>query len=252
MAKVKNGWLTPSDFGESMPVTSPLYPRGPYYYRDCRSLTFIYQTDEEACLSRMPAELELVEPATAVLVIAENFCTVGGTCNDAYMGFMCKYKGEPMVFSAILYEDKEAPAAIGREIYGYPKKHCEKIEFSSLGAGEVRATVDLLEGHRLLTATMRPSQIEPAEFHVNLPMVMLKIVPDAEGSKTPSLAQLVKSRFDTTPMVGQDGTAEIFTGPGQVHFDQPSDIAVPVRQMVSASVMRFNAYFPYGEILKTY
>jgi len=254
MSKAKTGWLTPSDFGESMPVTHPLYPRGPWYYRDCRNLTFVYHTDEEEALSRLPAELELVEPATAVLTIAENgFTTTSGQYSECYLGFLCRYEGEVMVYSANLFETKENAEILGREVHGFPKKLCEKIEFTSLGAGDVRVTVDLFEDHRLLTAIMRPSQNEPAESHENLPLVVLKIIPDATGSKTPSLAQLVKCRYELTPIVGSDGRAEIFSGSGQLNFDQPSEIAIPVRNMVSCRLMHFNGYFPYADsILKTY
>ena len=253
MTKRKSGWLTPSDFGEAMPVTHPLYPRGPWHYRDCRGLAFVYHTDDEAALSRMPAELELFEPATAVLFVAEyGFTTVSGTYSDCSLGFLCRYRDQLMLYQAHLFETAENGQIVGREVWGFPKKLCEKIEFTSLGAGDVRATVDLFEGHRLLTATVRPSENEPLESHHNLPLVVLKVIPDAEGGKQPALAQLVAAPFDIAPIVGSDGRPEIFSGPGQIHFDQPSEIAVPVRELVSCTYLRFHAHLPYGEILKTY
>ena len=251
MAKAKTGWLRPSDFAASMSVTHPLYPRGPYYYRDCQAVSFVYRTDDEEALSRLPAELEMVEPATAVLTIAQNgYSTVAGGYCECYLGFLCRYQGELMLYSSNLYETKENASIIGREIYGFPKKLCETIEFTTLGAGDVRITVDLEGDHRLLTAMLRPSENVALEsLDPNPPLVVLKIVPDAEGSTTPSLAQLVKVQYEVTPIVGSDGRAEVFTGPGRLNFDQPSDIAVPVREMVSCTMMRFNGVLPYGTIL---
>jgi len=249
----KQGWLTASDLSEAMPVTHPLYPRGPWHYRDCRGLMFAYQTDEEEVLSRLPAELELFEPATAVLFVAEyGFTTISGAYSDCSLGFLCRYQGELMLYEAHLFETAENGQIVGREVWGFPKKLCEKIEFTSLGAGDVRATVDLFEDHRLLTATVRPSQREPLEAHHNLPLVVLKVIPDAEGSKQPALVQLVTVDFDITPVVGSDGRPELYSGSGQIHFDQPSEIAVPVRELLSCQYLRFHADLPYGKVLKTY
>jgi acetoacetate decarboxylase len=254
MSKVeKCGKLTPKDFSESMPVTHPLYPRAPYYYRNSKGLTFVYEIDEQEALARLPEELELVEPATAVLIIAENeFSTVAGRYSECYLNILCRYKGEEMLYSSNLFETAENAQLIGREIYGFPKKLCQKIEFKTTGAGDVCVTVDRFEGYRLLTAMMRPIDNQPLASFKDMPLVVLKIVPDAAGSKVPSLAQLVKVCVQTSPIVSSDGRAEIFTGPGHVHFDQPSEIAMPVRKMISCTLMRWDCVLPYGEILKTY
>jgi len=253
MSKAKYGKLVPGDFSESMPITHPLYPRAPYYYRNCWGLSFTYYTDEKEVLARLPAELEMVEPATAVLMVAENaFSTVGGKYSECYLNILCRYKGELMLYSSNLYETSENAQIIGREIYGFPKKQCENIEFSTTGAGDVRVTVDLIKDHRILTAMMRPTERQPLESHQDMPLVVLKIIPDAEGSSTPSLAQLVKVCVTTSPILGADGCADIYTGPGQLHFDQPSEIALPVHEMVSCTMMKFDTLLPYGEILKTY
>lgn len=249
----KFGRLTPEDFAEAMPVTHPLFPRAPYFYRNSKGLTFVYHIDEEEALSRLPADLELVEPATAVLIIAENeFSTVAGQYSECYLNILCRFKGEEMLYSSNLFETAETAQIIGREIYGFPKKLCDKIEFTTTGAGEVRATVDLVDGHRLVTAVMRPVKNEPIDDYKDTPLVVLKIIPDAEGSRTPSLAQLVKVCVDTRPIVSSDGRAEYFSGPGHLHFDQPSELSIPVRQMVSCTLMRWDCVLPYGEILKTY
>jgi|SRR5882757_236701 len=254
MSKAESfGRLTPADFFESMPVTHPLYPRAPYYYRNSKGLTFVYHIDAEEALSRLPMDLELVQPATAVLVIAENeFSTVAGKYSECYLNILCRYKGEEMLYSSNLFETAENAQIIGREIYGFPKKLCQKIEFTTTGTGDVCVTVDRSPDYRLLTAIMRPVDNQPLESFKDMPLVVLKIIPDASGSRKPSLAQLVKVCVKTSPIVSSDGRAEIFTGPGQIHFDKPSEIAVPVVKMLSCTLMRWDCVLPYGEILKTY
>lgn len=57
-------------------------------------------------------------------------------------------------------------------------------------------------------------------------------------------------------IVGADGTAEGFSGPGSVTFDSPSVIdswsRLPVNNMVAASWGYYNMVLPHGEVIKRY
>lgn len=74
----KMGRLTPEQWGTTMPAHNPSYKKGPWFYRDTEALVITYVTDEDAALDIMPAELELIEPATAFMVLEfNNFSTSG-------------------------------------------------------------------------------------------------------------------------------------------------------------------------------
>jgi hypothetical protein len=58
------------------------------------------------------------------------------------------------------------------------------------------------------------------------------------------------------PLVATDGIAEVWSGPGSLVYNLPTE-AVPwcklaVKEIVSCRYGFFNAYLPYGKILKTY
>src|SRR3972149_834196 len=59
------GRLGKDRFGYSMPVDAPLYQRPPFYYRDARALTIMYETDAESAQDLLPEGLELPLPANA-------------------------------------------------------------------------------------------------------------------------------------------------------------------------------------------
>jgi hypothetical protein len=78
------------------------------------------------------------------------------------------------------------------------------------------------------------------------------VIPDAEGSDVPALAQLVSVLFEAAPLVGSDGKAEIFSGTGSVSFGAPNDGELPITQVLGCKYARFTADLPYGKVLKTF
>ena len=112
--------------------------------------------------------------------------------------------------------------------------------------------MDVKPGDGALRAVMRPQTNQPAESMAGLPLICLKIVPDAEGSPQPSLAQLVSVLFSAKPLVGSDGKAEVYTGRGSFSLSPDSDVGLPIGEVTRYTYARFNADLPYGKILKTY
>ena len=74
----KYGQLKKSRYGFTMPVTAPAVQSPPFYYRNMEMIIVEYRTAEEEALELLPDGLELLEPATASLVIAKyHFSTFG-------------------------------------------------------------------------------------------------------------------------------------------------------------------------------
>jgi hypothetical protein len=44
----------------------------------------------------------------------------------------------------------------------------------------------------------------------------------------------------------------VFTGPATIEMVMPSDVNIPVVQMLGGVYARFTADLPYGKVLKTY
>ena len=87
----KAGRLTKDKFGFSMPVDAPLFCKPPIYYKNVESMSFVYETDEEAAADILPEGLELTSPATAsILFIKYPFSTLG-PYEEAILGIACTW-----------------------------------------------------------------------------------------------------------------------------------------------------------------
>ncbi len=248
----KHGKLKPSAWGRFMPVHSAPSHAGPWYYRDTEMVMVEFGTDEKAALAVLPSELELVEPATAFMVIETNHWTTLGPYSEVYVGILCTWKGELYGYVPGVYVTGENSQLVGREVWGFGKKRPHRIELIKNDDGSVEAIMDVKRDDRALRAIMRPQHNQAAETISALPLICLKVVPDAEGGPRPALAQLVSVLFKANPLVGSDGKAEVFTGPGELRLDGASDVQFPVRDPVKFTYAHFHADLPYGKVLKTY
>src|SRR5262244_846633 len=94
----RQGLLTISKSGYSMPVDAPAYQRPPFYYRGARSISVVFQTDPDAALAVIPAPLALSEPATAVLSFYEYPWTTFGAYNEAILSLLVEHRGKPLAY----------------------------------------------------------------------------------------------------------------------------------------------------------
>lgn len=248
----KMGTMDPSKWGRFMPANNPQSQQGPWYYRDTECVVIEFETDPNVALAMIPPDLELIEPASAFMVIETNHWTTLGPYSEVYVGIPCLFNGAVCAFTPGVYVTGENSQIVGREVFGFGKKRPHKIEIISHSNGTVEAVMEVLPGDRALRATMMPAQNEPADSLAGLPLVCLRIVPDAEGGAKPALAQLLEASFVAEPLIGSDGRAEVFTGPGHIALETPSDVQLPVLKVTKATYARFNAVLPYPKVLKTY
>lgn len=253
----KMGKLTADQFGASMPVTGPAVQSPPFYYRNMEMMVITYKTNPEDALDILPDGLELVEPALATMIIAHYHFSTFGPYYEAILGIGCTFEGQPMTYLPNLFVTQEAPLIAGREIWGYPKKlaHVDLTQQSEQYMGVIERPT----GNRIATAIMRTVDNVPADDFTMLPIVSLKVIPDAEDkgeNAGPALAQLVSCEFDVKPIVATDGLTELWRGPGSLVYDSPT-LNDPwhklgVEEIDTCLYGFFNGYLPYGKILKEY
>ncbi len=248
----RNGKLTPDQWGAFTPVHNPLSEKGPWYYRDTECVLVEFQTDPDYVLNLLPSDLELYEPATAFMVIETNHWTTLGPYSEVYNGILCNWKDQLHAYVPGVYVTGENSQIVGREVYGFGKKRAHRIELIHHDDGQVEAIMEVKAGDRALRATVRTAKNEPPEAVSTLPLICLRVVPDAEGGLKPALAQLVSVLFSAKPLMGSDGKAEVYSGPGSIEFGSPSDARLPVQSILGCKYAHFNADLPYGKILKTY
>ena len=236
-----------------MPAHNASYKKGPWYYRDTEAIVITYVTDEDAALDILPSELELIEPATAFMVLEFNhFTTSGGPYGEVYTGILCLHEGRVYGYTNAVYVTTENALTMGREIWGFGKKLAHRIELIRHGTGEIEGVVEVKPGHIAAKTFILPDTNLPASAMEVLPLAVLKIIPDVEGSDKPAVAQLNSVLFTGVPHKGPDGKDELYSGSATLEVDKISDVNLPVLQIVDAKYTRMTADLPYGKILKTY
>ncbi len=77
-----------------------------------------YRTSGEAALDILPEGLELTDPATAVMIIANYHWSTFGPYYEAILCLACTWEGKPILHLPNLFVTQEAPLIAGREIWG--------------------------------------------------------------------------------------------------------------------------------------
>lgn len=248
----RQGRLTLANYGATMPVTGAAVQKPPFYYRNMRMMFLVYRTDEDAALAWLPEQLELDGPATATVILAYYGSSTFGPYHEAMISIRARMGGRTVAYYPALFTDNEAPLIGGREIWGFAKK-LAKIELRD----ESEVMMGLVErpsGNRLMTAVMRNERPVPVKDFEILSSVSLKVIPCATESSKPALAQLIGSALELVPHTGANGIADIWTGPGSLHYDMPSAVdpwyLLPVNEMVGCYSGTFDAVLGHGEILR--
>ena len=250
--KSKFGRLTPDKWGTTMPAHNASYKKGPWFYRDTEALIITYLTDEDAALDILPSDLELVEPATAFMVLeVNNFSTSGGPYGELYTGILCQYEGQVYGYTNCVYVTTENALTCGREVWGFGKKMAHRIELIKHGTGEIEGVAEIKSGHIVAKTFFMPEKNLPASELEGLPLAVLKIIPGVEGEE-PDVLKLNTVSFGGPPHQGPDGKDEVYGGSASLEVDKISDANLPVLQVVDAKYVRMIADLPYGNTLIDY
>lgn len=212
----KQGRLTPDQFGFTMPLEKPLFPKPPVYYRKMENIVVAYETDEDAALAQLPKVdgLELVTPATARIVLARMPFTTFGAYEEAYQFLDVTWHGEPCIYPVRILVNQESALAAGRELWGNPKKfgHITWSSESEVMMGKIERPADA----RICTVLFspeRPVEIAPYEMKP----IGLRVIPNPELLDQPSLAEVILNVCEVT-------VHEAWSGTGSVHFGVHSEI----------------------------
>jgi acetoacetate decarboxylase len=254
----RQGRMTRERMAGTMPVHAPIYPEPPFYYRNLEMLAWVYETDEEAALDLLPDCLELRLPATATLAVLDApICTLG-SYQEAFLSIAASFEGEPVEYVVNNLLTSDAAIAVGREIWGVPKK-LGHIELQKHDQGMI-GIVERPKGTRLVTGMFRPERVIPREDAepFKVPLLTLRVVPHPEG--LPPTVELIEHFSPRTNnyRVTDEWYENQFSGPGSLTFDTHSALdpwyLLPVRKMLAAAYSGgpWSFELPYGRILHTY
>lgn len=233
--------MTKDKFGFSVPVSknASLYTRHPYYYRDVKRLTVIYETDLDPVLDILP---EFVEPSTDPPQVVVTVTEIGlhiplGPYTESYVAIRAQFKGEPLRYVAFMWVNSDVSMAAGREIYGAPKKLGVVRLFNSLPASELmQGIVERPVGNRIITAGVLLTGVaDPSEL-IREPVALLKVIPDSCGRKEPAIAELLRVDSSYQISIGPDGQLELYKGIGSILYNVPTQND-PVYELVPRKIL---------------
>lgn len=247
--------------GHNLPVSGPLYPDPPYYYRGAKIVLGVYEADSERVERHLPPGVTpLEDPVVCIAWVCNYPFTTFGTYNEAILLVRTSLDGEGYAYCPFIYVDAEAPMAAGREIWGWPKKFAD-LGFDSAGSGmgyreQFMYRVERPAGKRILTVNMSPERPADPEELGGLPMLTLRKIPASEAGKPPSVCELV--RTDTQMIVHRsaDGTPDLWAGRASVTMDSPSEMDplhdfAPTR-MLGGFYGTFDWTLPLGRQVRNY
>jgi acetoacetate decarboxylase len=196
----------------STPQLQPLYPQGPYEYPSLEALVLTYELDRELAREIVPEPLDLREPSTCVLGVYEYDHVNGlGAYAEFMVGIAAEYDGDPVTYTPYYILDSDAAIAVGREVWGIPKKDGEvTLEID----GEVATASVSRSGADLATATVQATEVTDRHPFGGSPLrnVHWKRIPSASKGAPPAMNRLVTS-------VTRDIDVEwAYRGPGEVEL----------------------------------
>src|SRR3546814_1199773 len=107
----------------AMPLTSPIYPRGPYHFVNREFLVISYRTDPKVLREIIPAPLQ---PAGDDIVKMEFIrmpdSTGFGDYTESGQVIPVTFEGRPGTYAHNMFLNDDAPIAGGREIWGLDRK----------------------------------------------------------------------------------------------------------------------------------
>ena len=241
----KRGRLTLSNSGYSMPADAPAYQRPPFYYRGTRSIAVAFETDADAALEALPAQLAISEPATAVLSFYHYPWTTFGPYNETILSLLVEHNGHPMTYITHIAVTSEPPMLAGREIWGFPKKLAQ-IEFRQ-ERDMIYGTLERPAGIRLASAVVRPERpADNGHSGTTRPPVSLRLIPSAEENRRPSCAELIETLTEVT-------IHEAWTGSGSVAFAEGSRLdpwnLMPVKRVLQSSYLLSDMTLGFGKVI---
>jgi acetoacetate decarboxylase len=247
--------------GFDAPVTAPLYPDPPYYYRGAKVILGIYQADTERVMRHLPPGVTpATDPVTCIAWVCNYPFTTFGTYNETIMIVQVEFEGETYLYCPFIYLDADAPMAAGREIWGWPKKNANlKFDMGGPGPGYREGMLFSVErptGKRLLTVTMTPERPATMEDVGSTPHLTLRHIPGAEAGSPPSVLELIRTEPETIPCLSADGSPDIWTGRCEVTMDSAS-ASDPLQDMAPTAMIggiygTFDWTLPQGRVVHDY
>ena len=233
----------------AMPLTSPIYPRGPYRFVNREFLVISYRTDPALLEAVVPAPLKPAGDGVVKMEFIRMPDSTGfGDYTESGQVIPVSFEGRPGTYSHNMFLNDDAPIAGGREIWGFPKKlanpslHVDKdVLVGTLDYGDLRVATGTM-GYK-----HRPFDHDKALAAVTGENYLLKIIPHVDC--TPRVCELVRYRCEDVTLHGA------WQGPAALQLFEHALAPVarlPVREVLGAVHILTDLTLGLGEVVHDY
>jgi acetoacetate decarboxylase len=237
------------------------YAPPPYLYRGVEDIFIAYEADRTGVESLLPPGLAPADHVPICIAWGRwiPFSSFG-PYHEAYVMVRVTLDGQTYLYQPFIFTDNEIPLVAGREIWGFAKK-LATMQRSSGGSGQpfgeqMLFTTERPAGQRIMTMSIVCDALaDPTELE-DLPVLSLRLIPNAEKGRLPSVCELV--RLDVTAPIHRsaDGSPMLFTGRSSVSMDATSQ-ADPWHLLAPVRVLQgyFGVYdfdLNHGVVVKDY
>ncbi|MHC8497161.1 MAG: acetoacetate decarboxylase family protein [Actinomycetes bacterium] len=212
-----------------------LYSRPPWPFRGAEQISFVFDAHAEGLQALMPPGVTIDPTPEGYARCETRVCwypwSTFGPFHETYVIVRVQHRGDVYWMLPLIMTDSDVPLAAGREAWGYAKKLAVMDwQWNAQTAGQVLFTMERPAGHRLLTATFRPTrQADPAERQGH-PVMSHRHLAAAGGVSS----QLVA--LGGTKALHKDaaGKAQLWAGEGSLDMPSvssvdPFSLARPIR-----------------------
>ncbi|MCC7281300.1 MAG: acetoacetate decarboxylase [Acetobacteraceae bacterium] len=233
----------------AMPLTSPIYPRGPYRFVNREFLVISYRTDPALLEAVVPEPLRAAPGAIVKMEFIRMPDSTGfGDYTESGQVIPVTFEGKPGSYAHNMFLNDDAPIAGGREIWGFPKKLAnpslavdKDVLVGTLDYGEVRVAIGTMGyKHRAFDETKALAAVSGANY-------LIKIIPHVDC--TPRVCELVRYHCkDVTIKGAWEGPAAL-----QLFEHALAPVArLPVLEVVGAVHILTDLTLGLGEVVHDY
>jgi acetoacetate decarboxylase len=214
--------------------SQPIGPAGsyaapPYLYRGMQDILIAYEAEREGVEALLPPGLEPADEQPICIAWGRwiPFSSFG-PYHEAYVMIRADFEGQTYLYQPFIFTDNEIPLVAGREIWGFAKK-LAVMERSSGGGSEpfgeqLLFTVERPRGQRIMTMSMACERLaNPSELE-DLPVLSMRLIPNAEEGRPPSVAELVRLDVEGSLHTAADGSPLLFSGRASLTMDARSPV----------------------------
>jgi acetoacetate decarboxylase len=237
------------------------YAAPPYLYRGVEDMFIAYETERAGVEALLPPGLEPADE-TPVCIAWGRWIPFSsfGPYHEAYVMVRVVLDGQTYLYQPFIFTDNEIPLVAGREIWGFAKKLAVMTR-SSGGAGEpfgeqMLFTAERPRGQRIMTMSIVCDAIADPATLESLPVLSLRLIPNAEAERPPSVCELVALDVEAPLHRSADGTPMLFTGRASLSMDaasavDPWHVLAPTR-VLQGWFGRYDFDLTHGTVVKDY